>query len=235
MGKKKLARFRELESLERVIQPPFEDVFGKDHPLKGNWSREVFGNGNPLVLELGCGKGEYTVGLASRDPERNYLGVDIKGARIWAGARRGHDLGLKNVGFLRTRIEFIGSFFARDEVDELWITFPDPQAKKRRQKKRLTGPPCLNRYRLFLKDGGRVSLKTDSGELCDYTRELVRFNHLEVELDSMDVYREDWDNEITGIRTHYESLFRAEGAKIHFLRFRLPSDRAILPLPDEDE
>jgi tRNA (guanine-N7-)-methyltransferase len=133
LGKKKLSRFRELESLDRVIQPPFEEVFGKDYYLKGKWCQEVFGNDKALVLELGCGKGEYTVGLARNYPDKNYMGLDIKGARIWTGAKVAHEEGLSNVAFLRTRIDFVNSFFAKDEIDEIWITFPDPQEKKRRQ------------------------------------------------------------------------------------------------------
>ena len=136
MGKKKLARFRELSTFDRVIQPPFEEVFRSDFRLKGKWAGELFKNDRPLVLELGCGKGEYTVGLARKNPGINYMGLDIKGARIWTGARTAYDEGMKNVAFLRTRIDFVSSFFTRDEVDEIWITFPDPQEKLRRRKKR---------------------------------------------------------------------------------------------------
>ena len=131
MGKKKLSRFRELETFERVFQPPFEEIFQTDYRLKGKWSREVFGNDHPLVIELGCGKGEYTVGLAKHYPEKNFIGIDIKGARIWKGARTAHQEGLLNVAFLRTRIDFIGSFFAPGEVDQLWVTFPDPKKAHR--------------------------------------------------------------------------------------------------------
>ncbi len=235
MGKKKLSRFRELESLERVFQPPLEEVFEKDYYLKGKWCRDVFANDQPLILELGCGKGEYTVGLARNYPHNNYLGVDIKGARIWTGARIAHDEGLENVAFLRNRIDFINSYFAPDEIDEIWITFPDPQEKRRRLKKRLPGAHFLNRYRAFLKDGGLVHLKTDNRELYLDTLELIRFNDLEVERKSADVYSEDWDDEIVHIQTYYEKIFLAEGTKINYLRFRLPAGKEIRDLSDDSE
>ena len=159
---------------------PFEEGFGKDYHLKGRWKKEVFGNDHPLVLELGCGKGEYTVGLARRYPEVNFMGMDIKGARMWTGAKKAREEGLGNVAFLRTRIEFSHSFFATDEVDEIWITFPDPQEKRRRLKKRLPGALFLNKYREFLKDGGRVHLKTDNRKLYLDTLEMVRCNELPI-------------------------------------------------------
>jgi tRNA (guanine-N7-)-methyltransferase len=235
LGKKKLSRFRELETFERVFQPQFEEIFQQDHPLKGRWCREVFGNDHPLVLELGCGKGEYTVGLARRYPERNYMGVDIKGARIWKGARTARDEGLGNVAFLRTRIDFILSFFAPAEVEEIWITFPDPQGKKRRRKKRLTGALFLNRYRHMLKDGGVVHLKTDNETLFRDTLELARYNQLPVERSSPDLYREDWDDETVAIQTFYETHFLQDGARIHYLRLRIPIGREIIENPHDIE
>lgn len=235
MGKNKLSRFRELETLEHVFQPPFEEIFRKDYRLKGRWKREVFGNGNPLVLELGCGKGEYTVGLARNYPDKNFMGLDIKGARIWKGARQAHKEKLENVAFLRTRIDFITSFFEREEVDELWITFPDPQEKKRRQKKRLTGALFLNRYRQLLRDRGPISLKTDNRGLYEYTMALIKYNGLVVEQNTDDLYSTDWKDETVSIRTYYETKFMEEGAKINFIRFRLPSDREINELPDDIE
>lgn len=233
MGKKKLARFRELETFNRVFQPTFEEVFQKNYPLKGLWSREVFGNENPLILELGCGKGEYTVGLARNHPGCNFMGLDIKGARMWKGARMAHDEGMQNVAFLRTRIEFIGSFFAPGEVEELWITFPDPQQKKRRKKKRLTGALFLNSYRHFLRDNGTVHLKTDNRLLFEYTLELARYNQLEIECSSGDIYQEGWDNDVVAIQTYYESRFLEEGLPIHYIRFRLPAHREIMELPHD--
>jgi tRNA (guanine-N7-)-methyltransferase len=233
LGKKKLSRFRELENFERVIQPPFEEVVRKDHSLKGLWCRNVFGNQGPLILELGCGKGEYTVGLARMYPDKNFMGLDIKGARIWTGAKTAHEEGLKNVAFLRTRIDFVNSFFASEEVDEIWITFPDPQEKKRRQKKRLPGAHFLNRYRIFLKDGGRVHLKTDNLHLFEDTLELLSYNHLEVEQRSTDIYSEGWNDERVSIQTYYEKSFLSEGAKINYLCFRLPAGKEIMEPSDE--
>lgn len=210
-------------------------MFRSDYPLKGKWVREQFTKQGPLILELGCGKGEYTVGLARKNPEKNYMGLDIKGARIWSGARVAQEEGLENVAFLRTRIDFVGSFFARDEVDELWITFPDPQEKSRRRKKRLTGANFLNRYRLFLKDGGLIHLKTDNRSLYSDTLALVRYNGLQVERMSDDIYREGWSDESVTIQTYYEKRFRAEGMPIHYLQFHLPSHQDILEIPDDGE
>lgn len=208
-------------------------MFRKDFSLKGKWCGEVFGNDHALILELGCGKGEYTVGLARNYPHKNFMGLDIKGARIWTGARAAQEEGLENVAFLRTRIDFVNSFFARDEVDEIWITFPDPQEKKKRQKKRLTGALFLNMYREFLKDGGRIHLKTDNLGLYRDTRELLRYNKLEVEQESIDIYKEGWNDERDSIQTHYERGFLAEGLKIKYLRFTLPAGKEIRELPDE--
>ena len=233
MVKKKLSRFRELDNLDRVFQPTFEEVFGRDYPLKGLWSREVFGNDLPLVLELGCGKGEYTVGLARNHPDMNFMGLDIKGARIWTGAKAAQKEGLKNVAFLRTRIEFINSFFARDEVHEIWVTFPDPQEKHRRQKKRLTGAGFLNRYRAFLTDGGLIHLKTDNQALFRDTLDLVRFNNLSVEDQTPDLYGEGWNDERISIQTYYEKRFLNEDIKINYLCFRLPAGKEIIELPDD--
>jgi tRNA (guanine-N7-)-methyltransferase len=235
LGKNKLSRYRELESLDRVFQPPFEEIYGKEYHLKGRWKREVFGNDHPLVLELGCGKGEYTVGLARSHPDKNYIGLDIKGARIWKGARQAIEEGLENVAFLRTRIDFITSFFDHQEVDELWITFPDPQEKKRRRKKRLTGAIFLNRYRQLLKDQGTVCLKTDNRDLCDYTLKLLKYNNLAAERHTDDLYSTGWQDETVSIRTYYEAKFLDEGAKINFIQFRLPSDQEIKELPHDIE
>ncbi len=188
-----------------------------------------------MILELGCGKGEYTVGLARIYPEKNFIGLDIKGARIWTGAKAAQDEGLTNVAFLRTRIDFISSFFARNEVDEIWITFPDPQEKRQRQKKRLSGAHFLNRYRAFLKDGGMVHLKTDNLQFYNDTLELVHFNNLPVEQNSTDVYNEGWNDEIVTIQTYYEKRFLAEGTKINYIRFRLPAGKEIRALTDDSE
>jgi tRNA (guanine-N7-)-methyltransferase len=228
LGKNKLARFREMETFDRVFQPALDEVFRNEYYLKGKWGREVFGNDHPIVLELGCGKGDYTVGLARRSPGSNFIGIDIKGARIWRGARAVHTEHLKNVAFLRTRIDFIASFFAKDEIREIWITFPDPQVKRRRHKKRLAGALFLNRYRNFLVDGGVVHLKTDNHLLFKDTLELVHFNHLPVIRETADLYATDWTGEAKAIQTFYESRFLSEGAKIKYIQFRLPAGKMIL-------
>jgi tRNA (guanine-N7-)-methyltransferase len=235
LGKNKLERFRELETLSRIFQPEFEEVYQKDYKLKGRWRQEVFKNDRPLILELGCGKGEYTVGLARMNPEKNYMGLDIKGARIWRGVREANVEGLKNVAFLRTRIDIINSFFTPGEVDEIWVTFPDPQEKRRRQKKRLTGALFLNRYRAILKDEGIIHLKTDNGGLYTYTLELARYNGLTIDRYTDDLYLTDWDDETVSIQTYYETRFRAEGARIHFIQFRLPTGREIKEMPNDTE
>lgn len=188
-----------------------------------------------MILELGCGKGEYTVGLARNNPQNNYMGLDIKGARIWTGAKAVQEEGLANVAFLRTRIDIIDSFFAGDEVDEIWITFPDPQEKRRRLKKRLTGAHFLNKYMTFLKDGGTVHLKTDNRELYSDTLELLRFNHLPVEQNSEDVYSEGWSDETVSIQTYYEKSYLVNGIKINYLRFRIPAGKMIRELSNESE
>lgn len=222
-----------MESFEKVFQPPIEEVLHSDFHLKGRWKEEVFKNGNPIVLELGCGKGEYTVGLARKNPGINYMGLDIKGARIWAGAKTARDEGLENVGFLRTRIDFVNSFFGPGEIDEIWITFPDPQEKSRRQKKRLTNALFLNRYRGFLKDHGIINLKTDHQQLYAYTLELARFNNLPVERLTENLYNSGWEDESVNIQTFYESHFLSMGARIYFLTFRLPGKINIKELPHE--
>ena len=235
MGKNKLQKFREMQSFHRVYQPDFEEVYKKDFRLKGAWSLEVFDNARPITLELGCGKGEYTISLARRFPERNFIGIDIKGARIWRGAKTAQEEALENVAFLRTRIELILSFFSRDEVEELWITFPDPQEKRRRRKKRLTGPRFLNLYRQFLVDNGTIHLKTDNDMLYRYTLRLAEYNNLEILHRADDLYASDIADDLRTIPTHYESQYLEEEKTIHYLAFRLPRERMVLELPDEEE
>lgn len=233
MSKGKLAKFAEMKTFPNVLQPPFEEVFKKDFRLKGKWNNEFFRTPKPITLELGCGKGEYTVGLAKLCPERNFLGIDIKGSRIWKGARQSNLENIENVGFLRTRIDFIGSFFTFDEVQEIWITFPDPQPKK--PLKRLTSSVFLNRYRNFLQNGGWINLKTDSIELYDYTCALVAHNNLEVEISTNDLYASGYNNGILSIRTFYENIWLAEGKKINYIRFQINSDTTIIEPPDEED
>ena len=220
-----------MKTFDNVFQPAFEEVFKRDFKLKGTWATRHFNNGHPIILELGCGKGEYTIGLAERFPEINFIGLDIKGARIWTGARKAYLERIPNVAFIRTRIEFVESFFGPDEVSEIWLTFPDPQLKKRRNKKRLTAARYLNSYRKFLKDEGLIHLKTDNPVLYGYTLELARYNGLRVEHATEDLYRSDNPGLVYSIQTFYEKQFIADGLKIHYLQFRLSHEKDILEPP----
>jgi tRNA (guanine-N7-)-methyltransferase len=225
--KNKIKRFAELGTFNNVIQPQIGVKFESDHPLKGRWQKVIFKNTNPIILELGCGRGEYTVGLSSRFPQNNYIGIDIKGARMWRGAKTAHENKQANVAFLRTRIEFIKSFFSENEVDEIWITFPDPHPGKNNSNKRLTCPWFLNIFRNFLKDNGIIHLKTDNQELFDYTKKLVLKNQLEILAATSDLYSENLLNETLSIKTHYEAIFLREGMTISYLAFRLEKDKNI--------
>ena len=200
MGKDKLRRFAENLTFECFVQPAFEEAFRRDHPLKGHWHSDFFHNDRPIVLELGCGKGEYTVALAERDPNRNFIGIDIKGARMWRGAKTATERQMRNVGFLRTRIEMIASFFAEGEVDEIWITFPDPQLKSRRAKKRLTSPLFLGQYAQMQVPGGRINLKTDSQHLYAYTQAVIERFGLPCDVANNDIYGSGFADEILSDR-----------------------------------
>jgi len=243
VGKNKLARWIELGSYDNVIQPLIGDISAKDHPIKGKWNQQLFKNMNPIVLELGCGKGEYTIGLAKAFPQNNYIGIDIKGARMWRGAKTANEQNLPNVAFLRTRIEFINSFFSEDEVAEIWITFPDPHPGRRNSNKRLTSPWFLNSYRHFLKNNGLIHLKTDNKELYDFTTRVLSDNNLETIFTTNDLYSEkitttdlpsensgntySFFEDILSIRTHYENIFREAGLRINYLSFRLGKSKII--------
>ena len=227
MAKKKLARWAELKSFSHVIEPPFEEVFRKDHELKGLWHEKWFENDNPIVLELGCGKGEYTVGLAEKFPEKNFIGIDIKGHRMWRGAKEAEIKHLKNVSFLRTRVEFITSFFGPSEIDEIWITFPDPQLKIKKEKKRLPGPAFLSIYSTFLKQNGIIHLKTDCRELYDYTLSVVKKNDFGILVSTTDLYNDMPGNPLLEIRTFYENMFLKKGVPITYLSFKLDNGKAI--------
>lgn len=229
-----MVKFEELSGLERVYQPSFEEVFRNEYYLKGKWAEEVFGNANHIVLELGCGKGEYTTGLAKKYPDKNFIGVDIKGARLWRGAKTANEENIYNAAFLRTRIEMITSFFAKNEVSEIWLTFPDPQSTRRRTRKRLSGPLFLNRYRNFLKEGGQIHLKTDSTILYNYTRELAEFNQLTIKIDTKDLYKTHPDHEVAQIQTFYEDQFLARNVPIKYLEFYLSHNKEILELPEDE-
>jgi len=234
LGKDKLRRFAELNRFDRVFQPGMAEITDKDYRLKGKWKQEVFQNDNPLILELGCGKGEYTIGMARHFPGKNFIGVDIKGARMWKGAKASHDEKILNAAFLRTRIELISSFFGPDEVDEIWITFPDPQPTERRKKKRLSGSLFLSQYQGFLTDNGIVHLKTDSDLLYGYTLDLIKNNNQEILFSTSDLYHSDILDDILDIKTYYELKFLETGSNINYLKFRLKKDTPIHEIPEKE-
>lgn len=221
--KGKLEKFEELKSFTNVFQFKFEEITN-DFPLKGKWAKDYFKNDNPVILELGCGKGEYTLGLARQFPDKNFIGVDIKGNRIWKGSKIALNEGLSNVAFVRVYIDHIESFFGKDEISEIWLTFPDPQMK--RKNKRLSSPRFLSKYKNLLVDGGIIHLKTDSLELFDYTLEVIKENHYELIASTYDLYN-DINNiglditSILSIKTFYEEMFLKEGKKTNYLKFKL--------------
>ena len=239
MGKGKLAKFADMETYRNVFQYPYSVVSDVPFAMRGQWREQYFHNQNPIILELGCGKGEYAVELAKAHPDRNYIGVDIQGARMWTGATRALKEGIENVAFLRTNIEIIDRFFGEDEVQEIWLTFSDPQMKNPR--KRLTSTYFIKRYRRFLTDGGIIHLQTDSNFLFTYTNYMVEKNKLPVECRTEDLYggslrcedsSETEDNsklhtlylEARSIQTYYEAMWLARGISIKYMQFQLPHD-----------
>ncbi len=240
MSKGKLAKFADMERYENVFQYPFSVIENVPFDMKGKWHEQYFGNNNPIVLELGCGRGEYTVGLAKMFPDINFVGVDIKGARMWTGATAALNEGLKNVAFLRTNIEIIDRFFSKDEVQEIWLTFSDPQMKN--VHKRLTSTFFMERYRHFLANNGTIHLKTDSNFLFTYTTYMVKKNNLPVLFRTEDLYHTDGLDEetrsILGIQTYYESQWIERGLNIKYMKFHLPAEGALsepdieIPLDD---
>lgn len=220
MGKNKLFKFAKLETYPHVFQATFDEPNREDFHMKGKWSKEFFKNDNPIVLELGCGKGEYTVGLGELYPNKNFIGMDIKGARIYTGATQALNKEMNNVAFIRAKIELITSFFAEGEIDEIWITFPDPQMKKTR--KRLTSTRFLDFYRNILKTDGLLHLKTDSNFLYTYTDALVSENKLPTEVNTDNLYNSEIVDKVLSIKTYYESQFYEQGIPIKYLRFKIP-------------
>lgn len=217
--KKKLQRFSEMKTFPNVFHFMFSEL-PNDFRLKGKWNEEYFINNNPIVLELACGKGEYTVGLAEKEPYKNFIGVDIKGARLWRGAKTAIEKKLNHVAFLRTQIDFIEYCFAKDEVSEIWLTFPDPQPNK--EKKRLTHPVFLNRYKNILQHSGIVHLKTDNAGLYEFTKQCIQKNKFPLLAETSDLYSNTKVNEeATAIQTFYEKQFLQEGKKIAYLKFSL--------------
>ena len=217
MGKNKLKKFAEMETFSNVFQPPYK-------PMAGRWREDFFHNDHPIVLELGCGRGEYTVGLAQKYPDKNFIGVDIKGARMWAGAKEAELNGIKNAAFLRTQIEFITEFFAANEVDEIWITFCDPQMKK--ATKRLTSTYFMQRYQRIVKPNGLIHLKTDSPFLYTYTTEMLRLNPYPVLCSTDDLYAKTLDSntlfdDAKALQTHYEKQWLDRGLSIKYIEWQL--------------
>ncbi len=221
MGKNKHRKFAENETFENMVQAPRTDLLENGLSLKGKWHSDFFKNDHPIVIELGCGKGEYTVGMGAKFPDKNFIGIDIKGARMWRGARTATDNKMNNIGFLRTHIELIHNCFAKGEVSEIWITFPDPQIKYRRRKKRLTAPDMLEMYRQILTEDAIIHLKTDSQFLHGYTLGIVEGYGHKVLDSSYDIDKQKADNLLLKIRTNYESIFRDKGTTITYIKFQL--------------
>jgi len=232
MGHGKLKKFAENETFRCLLQPDASAILAKEpgskelrlnsHPIKGCWGADMFGNNNPIVLELGCGKGDYTIALALRNPDINYIGVDIKGARLWKGAKYATENALPNVAFLRTRIEFIDAFFGPEEVTEIWLTFSDPQLRGS-ENARLSSPLFLARYRNFLRPCGVVHLKTDSRYLYEYTQAVCKANDLKIIVSETDVYKNPSavPEEITQVQTFYEKMFLEMGLPITYMAFQI--------------
>ncbi|RZL51005.1 MAG: tRNA (guanosine(46)-N7)-methyltransferase TrmB [Pedobacter sp.] len=213
MGKDKLRKFAEIDTFPNVYQLHLGKV------MKGKWAGAHFKNNNPIVLELACGKGEYSVGLAKLFPEKNFIGIDLKGNRIWRGARTGVDEGIHNLAFLRIQIEDILEYFAPGEIDEIWITFADPQPQESREKKRLTFPGFLDKYKILLKPGGKVNLKTDNDGLYNYTVEKVADLNLLTHKNTNHLYKSEFADEVLSIKTHYERIYLKHDKNINYIQF----------------
>ncbi len=221
-SKNKLKRFKENDTFGNVFQPTREEVVTDQFPLKGKWNQDYFKNSHPIVLELGCGKGEYSVGLAEKYPNKNFIGIDLKGARFWRGAKTAVETGLKNVAFIRTQIELINHIFNENEVDEIWITFPDPQIKYKRTKHRMTNSEFLKLYKKVLKTEGVINLKTDSEFMHGYTLGLLHGEGHEVIYSNHNVYvNEGSPEEVTGLQTFYEKQYLEINKAITYIRFKI--------------
>jgi len=221
-SKNKLKRFRENDTFANVFQPTREELVDQKYELKGNWNKTFFKNNNPLVLELGCGKGEYSVALAQKFPNKNFIGIDIKGARFWRGAKTAIEENIPNVAFIRAQIELIEYLFAENEVDEIWITFPDPQIKYKRTKHRMTNADFLQRYKRILNAEGVVNLKTDSEFMHGYTLGLLHGAGHEVIYSNHDVYKQEGSpDEVTSIQTFYEGQYLEQNKPITYIRFKI--------------
>ncbi|KAA6318507.1 tRNA (guanine-N(7)-)-methyltransferase [termite gut metagenome] len=229
MGKNKLRKFADMSTYPHVFEYPYSVMEHVPFKMQGEWNKDFFENHNPIVLELGCGRGEYAVRLGKLFPDTNFIAVDIKGARMWSGASESLEVGMKNVAFLRTNIEIIDRFFAKNEITEIWITFPDPQMKK--TTKRLTSTYFMERYRKFLIPSGMIHLKTDSNFLFAYTRCMIEKNRLPVECITDDLYHSGLANDILSIKTYYEQQWIARGLNIKYVKFLL-SEEGVLKEPE---
>jgi tRNA (guanine-N7-)-methyltransferase len=225
----KLEKFAQTKQFPHFFEVGFYDVLESDSNLKGKWNKDFFKNENDIVVEFGCGKGEYSYGLAKKNQNKNFIGVDIKGARMWKGAKKSFEEKMTNIAFVRTRVEFTPKCFDKNEISEIWITFPDPQLRhKKRIKKRLTSSRFLNYYRNFLKNNGIIHLKTDDDTLYKYTKSVVELNNLKILVDTDDLYNSDYDNDILSIKTFYEKMWLAEGKKIKYISFFLENNKDII-------
>ncbi len=225
MPRRKSKNYADIDIFSNVLQPKIKFVAHNDYDLKGNWNANYFKNNNPIILELGCGKGEYTVGLAKLYPEKNFIGIDINGARIWRGAKTALEENISNLCFVRTRIDLINSFFVKDEVSQIWITFPDPQIQK--QRKRLTSSLFLNRYKEILNPNGIIHLKTDNLMLHKYTLDIIKHNNLKLQFVTNDLYKTNIENETTSIQTFYEEKYLEKNMPITYLKFQFENDNVV--------
>ncbi|MFH0893522.1 MAG: tRNA (guanosine(46)-N7)-methyltransferase TrmB [Bacteroidota bacterium] len=223
MGKNKLKQFAEIKAFPNVFEPEFEESM-HGFSMKGNWNEKYFNNSNPIILEVGCGKGEYTTGLAQKYPDRNFIGLDLKGNRIWTGSCFAIENNLSNVGFVRARAETINSYFGKNEISEIWIPFPDPVPRKKGERKRLTCPRYLAKYQKFLIKGGIIHFKTDDKPLFDFTLEVIEKGKHKLHFSTDDLYGSDIICDAAEIRTYYEEIFLAKKMKICYLNFSLNSD-----------
>ena len=221
-SKNKLRRFKDNETFKNVLQPKRDEIVDQDYPLKGFWNQKHFKNNNPIILELGCGKGEYTVGLAEKHPDKNFIGIDIKGARFWRGAKTALEQHMDNVAFVRTQIELVDGVFGENEISEIWITFPDPQIKYKRTKHRMTNPAFLDKYKKILKPGGIIHLKTDSEFMHGYTLGLLEGLGHEILYSHHDIYvNHEAPTDVVGIQTFYEKQYLDVGKPITYITFKI--------------
>jgi tRNA (guanine-N7-)-methyltransferase len=226
LAKRKLERFAENATFKHFFQPSFFDL-QTGFPLQGKWRKDFFHNNNPIIVELGCGKGEYTVALAARYPERNFIGIDKKGARMWQGGKTSHEASMPNVAFVRSRAELIGSVFGKSEVNEIWITFPEPQPNSPRSKKRFTSSQFLSRYKQILRPGGILHLKTDSNLVFESTLEVIQSGGHILHFSCDDLYNNVSDEKVQDVicvQTHYEKMWLGKGLTIKYLNFSLNPD-----------